>query len=385
MAGRGQVRARWTSLLFPLLAAAGCDLPPDARSGPGLDRDAAADGPGAASDGAAGFEAQGDASARGDGSAPADDYAFVVLPDTQYYASSWPDIFQAQTRWLVDNRDAQRIRFVLHSGDLVDSDVPAQWQVASSSLAALDGQIPYVVSAGNHDYSNLADRMGMGNQYFPPSRFAPFPWFGGTFEPDHIENSFSLITAGAESWLVISLEFGPRDEALTWAGGVLSALGDHPAIVITHAYLYRDGNRYDHAGAPSQQFNPHGYVMVGQPGTSINDGEEIWQKLILPHPNVKLVFSGHDVSGGDLPPGTAARLTSTRPDGSHVHQILANYQTCLGPPCARSAQGTMVRGGHGFLRILRVSPRTRTIAVSTYSPYLDRTLSDASNEFTIDY
>jgi hypothetical protein len=110
----------------------------------------------------------------------------------------------------------------------------------------------------------------------------------------------------------------------------------------------------------------------------------MWAKLIEPNPNVKLVFSGHDVSGNDLPPGTTARLTSARADGSVVHQILANYQTCLGPPCGTSAQGTSVRGGAGFLRILRFSPATHTIAVTTYSPYLDASLSDPGNQFTLE-
>jgi hypothetical protein len=223
--------------------------------------------------------------------------------------------------------------------------------------------------------------------YFPPSHFAQYPWFGGTFEPDHIENSFSLFGVGSTRWLVLALEFGPRDEALAWADSVLKLFPTWPAIVITHAYLYHDGTRYDHDGAVPQSFNPHDYVMMGQPGTTINDGQEIWTKLIEPNSNVKLVFSGHDVSGAGLPPGTAASLTSTRADGTTVHQILANYQTCLGPPCETFSDGTTtetVRGGDGFLRLLRFSSAAQTISVETYSPYLDQSLSDASNQFVLD-
>src|SRR4029077_14448287 len=123
-----------------------------------------------------------------------------------------------------------------------------------------------------------------------------------------------------------------------------------------------------------QNFSPHDYIMMGQPGTTINDGEEMWQKLIEPNHNVKLVFSGHDVSGNDLPPGTSGHLTSTRADGSVVHQILANYQTCTGAPCGTSPQGNLVYGGAGFLRILRFSSVAKTISVTTYSPYFDVSL-----------
>jgi hypothetical protein len=313
---------------------------------------------------------------------PAPAYTVVVLPDTQYYASSWPDIFMAQTRWIAENRTAHQIAFVLHTGDLVDGDVPEQWTVAAQAMHALDGLVPYVITAGNHDYAanrGVADRVGMGSIYFPPAQFAPFPWFQGTFEPDHIENSFSLVDVPGGRWLILALEFGPRDEVVAWANQILAAYPDTPAILITHAYLYRDGTRYDHLGAPGQSFNPHDYVvMVGQPGSSINDGAELWTKLVEPNSNVKLVLSGHDVNGGGIPPGTAARLTSRRADGTIVQQLLANYQTCTAPPCGS------VHGGNGFLRLLRFPAAGHTVAVETYSPYLDQSLSDAANQFTID-
>ena len=321
----------------------------------------------------------GDAPAGPDGGLGEVAYSIAVLPDTQYYASSWPEIFAAQTSWLVANRGAQQLGFVLHTGDIVDSDSADQWTVASQALHMFDGQLPYVVTAGNHDYANpLADRMGMGNVYFPPSDFAAYPWFQGTFEPDHIENSYSLFDVPNGQWLVLALEFGPRDEVLAWANGVLGAHPTTPAIVITHAYLYRDGTLYDHVGAPDQSFNPHSYVMANQPDTTINDGAEMWSKLIAPNSNVKLVFSGHDVNGKGIPPGTAARLTSTRPDGTIVHQVLANYQTCLSAPCES------VHGGNGFLRLLRFAADGTKMGVDTYSPYLDQSLDDDGNHFVVD-
>ena len=320
--------------------------------------------------------------APGDGGSdgpPATAYTIAVLPDTQYYSSSWPDIFMAQTRWLIEKRAEQQIAFVLHTGDLVDQDLPEQWSVASQAMHALDGQVPYVITAGNHDYSDrLADRMGMGSAYFPPLQMAAFPWFQGTFEPEHIENSFSLFDVPGGRWLVLALEFGPRDEVLAWANEILASFPDTRAIVITHAYLYRDGTRYDHLGSSQQSFNPHDYVMMDQAGTTINDGAEMWSKLIAPNSNVKLVFSGHDVNGQGIPPGTAARLTSTRPDGSTVQQILANYQTCLSAPCEP------VHGGNGFLRLLHFPAAGRTVSVETYSPYLDQSLTDAANQFAIE-
>lgn len=300
-------------------------------------------------------------------------FTAIVLPDTQYYAAAFPDIFDSQLRWIAGQIEAQKIAFVLHEGDIVDSDVPEQWMTASRALHMLDGRVPYVLAAGNHDYGRLADRMGMMNVYFPPAMLALDPTFGGTFEEGHSENSFSLVPAGGQTWLLLTLEFGPRDETLRWAEGILKSHAGSPAIVVTHAYLF--GNeRYDHARV-ARPWNPHDYVMAGQPGSSINDGEEIWRKLVLPNGNVKLVLSGHVIE----PP--VGRLTSTRPDGTRVHQLLANYQSCAYP--CETLDGVTVRGGNGFLRILRFDPDAKTLAVTTYSPYLDAWKHDPDNEFVL--
>ena len=388
-----------------------CEQPPAERSGPdasdaavagdGIFRDQGfpdadatiGDGRGPSNDGA---REVADSAASDDGapikdaitlgpSRDAASYSIVVLPDTQYYSSSWPDIFAAQTRWIVDNRAAQGIAFVLHVGDIVDSDVPEQWGVAARSLGLLDGELPYVLAAGNHDYQNLADRTGLVDAYFSPAHFAQYSWFQGTFEEGRAENSFSLFDVGATRWLVIALEFGPRDEVLTWANAVLSLCHENPAIVITHAFLDHTGARYDHTQqGGGARFNPHDYVMMGQIGSSINDGQEMWQKLIEPNSNIKFVFSGHDVAPSQaLPPGTAARLTSTRPDGTRVHQILANYQTCIEAPCQVNKDGVTVHGGDGFLRILRFRPNDHAVDITTYSPYVDQYLTDDANQFTL--
>jgi hypothetical protein len=304
---------------------------------------------------------------------PAPPFTVVVLPDTQYYAAAFPDIFDSQLRWVAGQIENQNIALVLHEGDIVDSDVPEQWQIASGALHMLDGRVPYVLSAGNHDYGNLADRMGMMNAYFPPEMLAQAPTFGGTFEDGHSENSFSLVPMGGKTWLVVTLEFGPRDEVLRWADGLLKKHSASPAIVVTHAYLF--GNeRYDHVRRP-RPWNPHEYVMMGQPGSSINDGEEMWGKLIQKNSNVRLVLSGHVIE----PP--VGRLTSTRPDGTRVHQLLANYQTCAYP--CETLNGVTVRGGNGFLRLMRFDPAAHTISVTTYSPYLDQWKHDPGNEFVL--
>lgn len=294
-------------------------------------------------------------------------FTVVVLPDTQYYAAAHPEILEAQAQWIVRRRKPDRIALVVHEGDIVDADETRQWETAPRSLHQLDGVVPYVLSAGNHDYRRqgaVISRETSINAYFPAAGFARTPWFKGTFAPGHIENSFELVDTPTGAWLILSLEFGPRDAVLAWADQIAKRYRETPAILVTHAYLYSDDTRYDHVSRPGQLWNPHGYFPDGD--GAVNDGEEIWRKLVSKNDNIQFVVCGHDLADG------VGRLTSARPDGTTVHQLLANYQT-----------GAL--GGEGYLRLMRFFPDERKVAVRTYSPYTGRFKTEPDNQFTLDY
>jgi hypothetical protein len=49
-----------------------------------------------------------------------EDFAIIIIPDTQFYSERFPYIFNFQTQWIVDNHDAWNIVYVAHTGDLVN-------------------------------------------------------------------------------------------------------------------------------------------------------------------------------------------------------------------------------------------------------------------------
>ena len=293
----------------------------------------------------------------------------VVLPDTQYYASQSPDVFAAQTRWIAKEQGARNIAGVVHLGDIVDSaNDPAQWRAAKSCMRVLDGRVPYVIVPGNHDCD--ANRVGPIDSYFGPRTM---PWISGTMIPGKIENNYTLLNIGPQRWLILGLEFGPRDAVIAWADGILKAHASLPAILVTHAYLYEDGTRYG-MSAPGladaqpngQRFSPEAFGYTRREG--INDGEQIWEKLIVPNHNVRLVLCGHD--------NGVASLSTFRPDGSLVHQVLSDYQWL--------DQGTVnYTGGSGYLRLMQFDYGRKEIRVQTYSPYLKKYMTDEANQFTL--
>jgi hypothetical protein len=213
------------------------------------------------------------------------------------------------------------------------------------------------------------------NEYFPVSHFQRKPWYG-----DHLkgknddvfyflkkwwyglpskagnENAFYFLTAGGMKFLLLCLEFGPRNEVLDWANRVVSEHEEHRTIVVTHCYMNFDNTRVGR----DDKSNPHKYGCGG------NDGEQIWEKFVRKHENIFLVLSGHILGDG------LGRLTSSGDHRNKVHQILANYQM-------------KENGGNGWLRIMKFIPKENKILVRTYSPVLNQYATDDQNQFELDY
>ena len=82
-------------------------------------------------------------------------WTLTVLPDTQYYAMSHPDILDAQASWIEASRDSRGIAYVVHEGDVVHADERCQWKVAGRVLGRLRKAVPLALTTGNHDYDSM--------------------------------------------------------------------------------------------------------------------------------------------------------------------------------------------------------------------------------------
>ena len=288
-------------------------------------------------------------------------WTVVLLPDTQRYSQDYPETFCNQTRWIVDNRERRNIAFVRHEGDIVIRATIPKWENAREAISVMDGNVPYVLAVGNHDYTGVMKRVTLMSDYFPVKKFRRRASYGGTFEGNRIENSYHLFSAGGRDWVVIALETAPRDTAVRWANRVLKRYPKRKAIIVTHAYLYHDDTCYDYRTRPDQWWAPH---AGGVHRDGANDGEELWEKLVAPNRNMAFVFCGHVLGDG------AGRLTSTGKKGNLVHQMLLNCQSFPG-------------GGSGYLRLLEFLPDGKTIQFKTYSTSLDKYMTDDDHQYTL--
>jgi hypothetical protein len=297
-------------------------------------------------------------------------FTIAVLPDTQFYcdtrlklSSKWGNgdlrrYFFEQTRWVRDNRERLNIAFLVHEGDIVQTDAPEEWAIAKEAMSILDGKVPYCMCLGNHDMGfKKADNVYGGNigvnratqfnNYFPREVFAKRREFGGTFDPDRHDNSWYHFGAAGLKFLVVALEYNPRDEVLDWANRIVAEHPDHRVIVLTHSYLKANKTR------ATKELKLKG-----------NNGEQMWQKFVRKHRNIFMVLCGHFTG--------EAVLTSAGDHGNRVHQILSNYQG-------------LNNGGESWLRYMVFQPEVNKIGTYTYNPALDKFKSSPASRFDLDY
>ena len=288
-------------------------------------------------------------------------WTLVLLPDTQIYSQNYPGIFDSQTAWILHNARARNIRYVMHLGDIVNVNSIPEWENARRSMGMLDGKVPYALVAGNHDYGpggNAATWDTFLNDYFHEEDYRAWPSFGGAMEPGKMDNTYHLFEAGGVKWIVLCLEWGPRDSTVEWANRIMTEHADRKGILVTHAFMNNNDLRYDHTDtANSQAYNPHKYQTPG----GKNDGEQLWQKLVKKH-NFVLTLNGHVL--GD---GTGYRVDNNDA-GKPVHQMLSNYQF-------------RKLGGEGYLRTLEFQPDNKTVIVKSYSPIYDNHLLEPDQDF----
>jgi hypothetical protein len=305
-----------------------------------------------------------------------DYFTLAVLPDTQNYSYRYPDVYTSQTRWLKENAQKYRIPFVCHEGDIVQFNDVVEWERAVVSHKELDGNLPYGLNVGNHDFNWTWVNGKRGkmvrdtcriDQFFPPSKYDKESWWGGCFE-NRNHNSYQYFEGpGGLKFLVLNIEFAPRDIALDWGTTVIEKHPDHRVIVITHAYMDNDDTRLGEGDKGVKLYFPDD-----------NDGDSMWEKFVRKHKNIFLVMSGHVCRDSrnnwkfDTSYTETGLLTSKGDHGNEVHQILADYQS-------------RPNGGDGFLRLMRFTPENNEIEVKTYSPFKDEWLIASHNQFTLPY
>jgi predicted phosphodiesterase len=84
-----------------------------------------------------------------------DFFSLILLPDTQHYTSSYPEMIYKQMDWIKENKTPLNIQYVVHLGDITNNNKENAWEVADKSFKILENAgIPYSIVYGDNDMKN---------------------------------------------------------------------------------------------------------------------------------------------------------------------------------------------------------------------------------------
>lgn len=221
------------------------------------------------------------------------DYTLTVLPDiqtmTDFPKSNWQsdNNYYRMMNWIAENIETENMKFCFQVGDLVDNgNDDVQWERARNGFDFWDGDLPYSIVPGNHDYddncSKTRDTEYM-NAYFPVEDAMEFDEFGGVYEEGHIENAYYLFEAEGIKYVSIALEIFPRMEVIRWAGRICEAFPERRVIITTHSYMTPDAIISDKKG---ETYAFRNYVEC-------QSGKELYEGVVKRYKNVFMVLCGH--------------------------------------------------------------------------------------------
>jgi hypothetical protein len=258
-------------------------------------------------------------------------FVVAVLPDTRILTKTYPQHFTAQTRWIMENREARNIQAVVHNGDIVEGGNvnDNQWIKADAAMSLLEASstdfpdgLPYQVAVGSQDMTN--NDSSRFNKWFGVSRFEGRSYYGGHYGSDN-DNSFMTFSAGGADFLVLTVRHAKTNQTavLNWAREQILAHPDHHVLLNVHQ-------------------------VINETGAWVAQGEFV-HDAVKDLNNVDFIVCGHQA-------GETER--SYVFDEHEFATVFAGYD----------GEG---EGGDGWLRLWEFSPMTNEVTIETYSPVKD--------------
>lgn len=255
-------------------------------------------------------------------------FTIAWIADTQNYAYSNDKGLEEIVRYTLEHREDLNIVAVLQSGDLIENNaVEREWEKIAGMLEPLRGEIPFYCVCGNHD-------LGVGTGASNVTKYGYDAYF--RYDLCDVRDDAQRWHNG-ECWyqlleeqgiLLVGIGWHTGDgekERNAWLNEVLDTYSEYPAVILTHSYLYNDGNE-------------------------TKDGLKLKKQLIDPHPNVRLLFCGHHKG--------ARRLTNTYKDGRTFTAVMYNLQADR-------------KKSNGYFVLITFDPLTRNVSFTSYSPVFD--------------
>ena len=277
---------------------------------------------------------------------------YTVSDEMVYYLNETCDWIRSQQKYF------NCITCVLQDGDLTWNNFDYQWSYADFAFAHLGSDILLIPSIGNHDYtwhtdSEIKDRTStLLNSMRSLGYLRGLPM--EQFEEGRLDNIIVPVKVGNDTMNIISLEFGPRKEVVTWADSTVQHNPKKKYILMTHEWMSRDGERIVSGSYADTQF----------PNLSHSTPQEIWERLVYPNDNILCVLCGHN--------GFCKYLYSTNQAGREVCQVLFNLQY-------------QENGGDGMIQLWEFPKDKNIINISVYNTIKREFHSNPDTSISVQY
>lgn len=291
-------------------------------------------------------------------------FSMVGINDTQNEVFDWAGSrFINRTQWIAANADALDLRFISHTGDIVNWWEPSetQYKIADTAMKVLVPLgVPIQVSVGNHDtmatgeggsardatktYQYQRDTSAF-NRYFTYAKNDPT---FTAFEAGKVDNSYVTFEAEGKKWMSLNVELWPRASALEWAKNAIASHPDYNVIIQSHNLL-NGSCSIDGAGQDK------GTWQYGD-----SSPQRVWNQLVEGNSNVKIVTSGHT--------GSSCSKLFTTANGNKVLGTLQN----------------LMSNTQNSVRLYGVDVDKETIKTWVYSPEKNTTV-ESEKTYTLDF
>ena len=296
------------------------------------------------------------------------DYSIAIIPDQQILTNYYPEKLNNMYQWIADQIEPENIQAVITVGDITDNNSITHWERAKEAYNIIDGKVPFIPVPGNHDYHyELTYRcLDNYNTYFPISLMENQGTESGFYTrdkglSDDVANHWQAFEVQGHKYLVMALEFGPRDSVLAWAGDVIAAHPEHQVIIVTHGYITHDGTWLDGTDAHV----PSGYGFTKGEEEQANNADGMWEKLVSKHENIIMVLSGHILKSDNV-----LYRVDIGDHGNEVYQFLIDGQNLDG-----------IYGGFGLVAMMNFRDDGQTVEFTYYATDKGKYFNE-ENQFT---
>lgn len=300
-----------------------------------------------------------------------DEYTFVFYPDIQETVHYQRELIYKQNQWVADNAETMNLKAVLTLGDLTNG-IYGNWYTAEDAFRIFEeANIPYIPLLGNHDYDDQKNTIDGGretlhfNEFFPYENYASKEYFLEAKEPGKMDNIVYKFDALGVNYLVFAIEFGPEDSTLEWVSSILDRpeYVDYRAIITSHNIVGRNGCFTDTTNGATT------YGFSNAEGITVNNGIDMWDKLLSKHDNIFFSASGHVVTDSVM------KRIDVGDNGNEVLSMLINGQSVKDVYAVRGA--TLV-----FL--CKINEKTKKMTCNYYDPVNDLYFC-VENQFEYDF